>query len=81
MKANIIKSLNAKVNRISVILVIWCAILGYCAFISTNVYLNAFLICTGFILALLVCGYIFDKGMNEKEKRFIEKGMKVLGFE
>lgn len=69
------------INRIAVVLVFWASALAFCVFVSTNVYLNAFLICTGFISALLACGYIFDKGMNEKEKRFMQKGMKVLGFE
>lgn len=69
------------INRIAVVLVFWASVLAFCVFVSTNVYLNAFLICTGFISALLACGYIFDKGMNEKEKRFMQKGMKVLGFE
>lgn len=81
MKANIIKSLNAKVNRISVILAVWCVILAYCAFISTNVYLNAFLICTGFILAILAAAYLFDAGLNKKEEKFLNKGLKLFGME
>lgn len=81
MKANIIKSLNAKVNRISVILVIWCAILGYCAFISTNVYLNIFLISVGFILAILAAAFVLDKGLNRKEEKFLNKGLKLFGME
>lgn len=81
MKANIIKSLNAKVNRISVILVVWCVILAYCAFISTNVYLNAFLISVGFILAILAAAFVLDKGLNRKEEKFLNKGLKLFGME
>ena len=81
MKANIIKSLNAKVNRISVILAVWCVILAYCAFISTNVYLNAFLISVGFILAILAAAFVLDKGLNRKEEKFLNKGLKLFGME
>lgn len=81
MKANIIKSMNEKVNRISVILAIWCAVLAYCAFISTNVYLNAFLLSTGFILAILAAAYLFDAGLNKKEEKFLNKGLKLFGME
>lgn len=81
MKVNIIKRMNEKANRISVILLFWVAILVYCTFISINVYLNAFLICTGFILAILAAAYLFDAGLNKKEEKFLSKGLKLFGME
>lgn len=80
MKA-ILKNINAKVNKIIVVLALWCVLLGYCAFVSTNVYLNAFLLFVGFISVVLAVAFVFDKGLNTKEEKFLSKGCKLLGME
>ena len=57
---------------------IWCAILSYAAFFSHNVYFNAFLIFFGFNGCIIACAYI-DEHENEKENKFIEKIVNLLG--
>ena len=57
------------INRFKVLFALWAILLGYCAFISTNVYFNAFAIFFGF--CALICGFAYvEENMNEKEERF-----------
>ena len=59
-------------NRFKLILALWVALLGFCAFISTNVYVNDFLLFFG------LCGVVYafarvDENKNKKESIFINK--------
>lgn len=47
-------------------------ILGYCVVFSHNPYINAILICGGFIMHILVGSYVFET-ITEKEQKFIDK--------
>lgn len=61
-----------KVNRFYILFALLAILLGYCVFISTNVYVNAFLLFFGFLF--LVCGFAYiDENKNEKEEKFSEK--------
>ena len=57
------------INRFKVLFVLWAILLGYCAFISTNVYFNAIAIFGGFCALILGFAYV-EENMNEKEERF-----------
>lgn len=69
-----------KINRYYLVFGFWAAILFYAAFMSNNVYFNAFLLFFGFIGSILACGYIMEN-QNAKESKFVSKIMKKIGFE
>ena len=58
-----------QINRFKVLIALWAILLGYCAFISTNVYFNAFVLFFGFCALILGFAYV-EEDMNEKEERF-----------
>ena len=62
-------NMNKYINRFKVLFVLWAILLGYCAFISTNVYFNAIAIFGGFCALILGFAYV-EENMNEKEERF-----------
>lgn len=66
-----------RVNRFYILFALWAILLGYCAFISTNVYFNAIAIFGGFCALVLGVAYVLDN-MNEKEKKFFNKIAKTF---
>ena len=64
-------------NRFIVIISLWAMLLGFCAFVSTNVYLNAIVLSLGFCAALVGFAYV-EENMNEKELRFFNKWTTIL---
>lgn len=60
------------INRFKALLVLWAVVLVFCAFISTNVYLNGFIIFCGILAMALAFGRV-EKDMNDAEKGFFEK--------
>ena len=58
-----------QINRFKVLIALWAILLGYCALISTNVYLNAIVLFFGFCAALVGFAYV-EEHMTEKEERF-----------
>lgn len=64
-------------NRFMVIISLWVMLLGFCAFVSTNVYLNAIVLFFGFCAALVGFAYV-EENMNEKELRFFNKWATIL---
>jgi len=66
-----------KINRFKVLFALWAILLGYCAFISTNVYFNACAIFVGF--CALICGFCYvEEHMNEKEERFFNNTLNIF---
>lgn len=61
-----------KLNRYYLVYVAFVAILVYCVAFSHNVYLNAFLILSGFLGCIMAFAYIGER-KNEKETVFMEK--------
>lgn len=58
-----------QINRFKVLIALWAILLGYCAFISTNVYFNAIALFFGLCALILGFAYV-EEDMNEKEERF-----------
>ena len=58
-----------QINRFKVLIALWAILLGYCAFISTNVYFNAIALFFGLCALILGFAYVEDD-MTEKEERF-----------
>lgn len=58
-----------QINRFKVLIALWTILLGYCVFISTNVYFNAFVLFFSFCALILGFAYV-EEDMNEKEERF-----------
>lgn len=56
------------INKFKMIFAAYTIILAYCVFFSHNAYINAALICGGFIMSILASGYVFgtSKG-NESD--------------
>lgn len=69
-----------KINRYFLVFGFWATILFYAAFISNNVYFNAFLLFFGFIGCITACAYI-EENENAKESKFSSKIMKTFGFD
>ena len=61
-----------KLNRYYLVYVAFVAILVSCVAFSHNVYLNAFLILSGFLGCIMAFAYIGER-KNEKETVFMEK--------
>ena len=57
------------INRFKVLFAMWAFLLAYCAFVSTNVYFNAFALFFGFCALILGFAYV-EEHMTEKEERF-----------
>lgn len=64
-------------NRFILIIVLWVMLLGFCAFVSTNVYLNTIVLYFGFCAVLVGFAYV-EENMNEKELRFYNKWLTIL---
>ena len=60
------------INRFKILFALWAILLGYCALISTNAYINVIMIVLGFCAFILGFAYI-EEHMTEKEKRFFNK--------
>ena len=58
-----------QINRFKVLIALWAILLGYCAFISTNVYFNAIALFFGLCALILGFAYV-EEDMTEKEERF-----------
>lgn len=59
-------------NRFSLIFAFWCVLLAYCAFVSTNVYINAIVLSCGFILCILFGSWTFESNnQTDGEKHTI----------
>lgn len=61
-----------KINRFKVLFALWAILLGYCVFVSTDVYFNAIAIFCGSYALILGFAYVEDN-MSEKEKTFFNK--------
>lgn len=66
-----------QINRFKVLIALWAILLGYCAFISTNVYFNAIALFFGLCALILGFAYVEER-MTEKEKRFFNNLTKKL---
>jgi len=64
-------------NRFIVIFALLGLLLGFCLFISTNVYVNAIMLFLGFCAALVGFAYVFDT-MTQKELRFFNKLERII---
>ena len=62
---------NIMWNRLTAIFAVWCLILSWCAFYSTNVYVNAFVLCFGFMAVILACGYVFERNSRTKGEKWM----------
>lgn len=67
-----------QINRYYLVFGAWCAILAYAVFFSNNVHFNAILLFFGFLGGVTAYAYI-DKHENEKERKFSEKIVNLLG--
>lgn len=66
-----------KINRFKVLFALWAILLGYCAFINTNVHFIVIAVFFGYCALVLGFAYVLDN-MNEKEKRFFNKIVKTF---
>lgn len=61
-----------KINRFNIIFALWAIVLGWCAFVSVNPYLNEIVIFFAFLF--VVCGIAYvDEHQNEKEEKFLNR--------
>ena len=67
-----------QINRYYLVFGFVAAILAYAVFFSHNVYFNAILLFFGFLVCVTAYAYI-DKHENEKERKFSEKIINLLG--
>ena len=67
-----------QVNRYYLVFGVWGIILAYAVFFSHNVYFNAILLFFGFLGGVIAYAYI-DEHENEKERKFSEKIVNLLG--
>lgn len=58
-------------NRLTAIFVVWACLLAWCAFYSTNVYVNAFVLCFGFMAVILACGYVFESNTQTSGEKWM----------
>lgn len=61
-----------QINRFKVLFVLWGVLLAWCVIVSTNVYLNMFLICVGFIAVICAGAYVAEHA-NNKEQKYMKK--------
>lgn len=61
-----------KINRFNIIFALWAIVLGWCAFFSTNVYVNAIVLFFAFLFMVCCMAYV-DEHQNEKEEKFLNK--------
>lgn len=70
------------VNRFIYTILLWCAILCYCCFVSTNVYVNEIVIFIGLMLVVTLFAYIEDAcKLNEQEQTFLRKLSSIFTLE
>ena len=58
-------------NRLTAIFVVWACLLAWCAFYSTNVYVNAFVLYFGSMAAILACGYILESKKQTNGEKWL----------
>lgn len=58
-------------NRLTAIFVVWACLLAWCAFYSTNVYFNAFVLYFGSMAAILACGYILESKKQTNGEKWL----------
>lgn len=58
-------------NRLTAIFVVWVCLLAWCAFYSTNVYVNAFVLYFGSMAAILACGYILESKKQTNGEKWL----------
>lgn len=58
-------------NRLTAIFVVWTCLLAWCAFYSTNVYVNAFVLYFGSMAAILACGYILESKKQTNGEKWL----------
>lgn len=58
-------------NRLTAIFAVWCLILTWCAFYSTNVYINAFVLFFGFMAVILAFGYVLESDSQTSGEKWM----------
>lgn len=58
-------------NRLTAIFAVWCLILSWCAFYSTNVYINAFVLYFGFMAVIFACGYVLESNSQTSGEKWM----------
>ena len=58
-------------NRLTAIFAVWCLILTWCAFYSTNAYVNSFVLFFGFMAIILVFGYVLESNSQTSGEKWM----------